>query len=147
MNPTEILKRQHHVLEELFHEIALARDLATRAEILSDLRREVLAYNVLEGSILRRAAATAPRELLLWEEWEDRLRVERVALALDGMDPAAESFAARVTALQDLLEDRIEHAETQLFPKLERLASTRKGSMKRPGPLSPEPRLATEVTP
>ena len=145
-----VLSRQHDHLEDLFHEITLARDVPTRAEILGDLTRELIAHVALEERLLHRAAVAAPREAGLWEDWEGRLRVERIALALDAIDPGATTFGAKVASLQDLFEDRLEYEETRLFPKLQRFVEPRvirETSSMRAGALSPEPQLAMGGTP
>lgn len=119
------LQTQHGELEDLFHEISLAKDVQTRTSILEELASALISHTALEERLLRREVALAPREAGVWEAWEGRLRVERVIVALSAVDPAAESFAAKIGALQDLFEDRIEYEETVLFPKLQRLGDGR----------------------
>ena len=120
MDRIDELEAQHRRLEDLFHEIGLARDLGTRAEILGELGRELIAHVALEERLIHRAATAAPREAGLWEDWVDRLRVERLAFALGAIDPSAPSFSAQVASLQDLFEERLEPEETRLFLKLRR---------------------------
>jgi hemerythrin superfamily protein len=120
MDYIERLKAEHGDLDDLFHEISLAKDAATRAEILGEIGRLLLAHVALEETLICQAAAFAPRENGLWEDFETRLRVERIVGALDAIDPAHTSFAAKVTSLQELVEERIEYEENQLFPKLDR---------------------------
>jgi len=120
MDPINELEAQHSHLEDVFHEILLAKDVPTRTEILQELGGELIAHIGLEERLLRRALFSAPREAGLWEDWEGRLRLERVVIALGAIDPSAETFLARVAALQELFEDRIEYEETRLFPKLQR---------------------------
>ena len=149
MDQIEALKAQHGDLDDLFHEIALAKDDPTKAEILAELGRALIAHVALEERLIHRAAAKAPREAGLWDAWEARLRVERIVIALAAIDPADATFIAKVASLQDLLEERIEYEETQLFPKLEkygdqRLARQHPAPQKPPrsDAASPEPRLA-----
>jgi hypothetical protein len=137
MHPIEALKAQHSHLEDVFHEISLARDVQTRAEILEELAKDLIAHVKLEERLLRRALFSAPREAGLWEDWEGRLRLERVIVALGAIDPSEASFSARIASLQDLFEDRIEHEETKLFPKLERFVTSRVA------PLTPRPERAS----
>ncbi|HVZ74899.1 MAG TPA: hemerythrin domain-containing protein [Polyangia bacterium] len=118
MDAIERLEHQHGRIEDLFHEITLARDLPIRCEILGELGRELIAHVALEERLIHRAAARAPREAGLWDDWESRLRVERVAVALADVDPRGETFDAKIEKLQDLFEERLEYEETQLFPKL-----------------------------
>jgi hypothetical protein len=125
MDYIDRLTTEHGELDDLFHEIALAKDVGTRAEILADLGRLLLAHVTLEETLIRRAAAIAPREAGLRNDWEARLRVERIVVALGAIDPAHESFAAKVTSLQEMLEERIEYEENQLFPKLDRYLTQR----------------------
>jgi hypothetical protein len=119
MNQIDSLKEQHAHLEDLFHEISLAKDVPTRTEILEDLARHLIAHLSLEDRLLRRAAATAPREAGLWEDWERRLPVERVVMMLAAIDPSDSTFGAKVASLQDVFEDRIEYEETRLFQRLQ----------------------------
>jgi hypothetical protein len=143
MDYIDRLTTEHGDLDDLFHEIALAKDVATRAEILGDLGRLLLAHVTLEETLIRRAAAAAPRESGLWDDWEARLRVERIVVALAAIDPAHESFAAKVTSLQEMLEERIEYEEKQLFPKLDRYVTQRPApGRSMPSWHTPEPGVA-----
>lgn len=125
MNNFDQLQTQHGELEDLFHEISLAKDVPTRAAILEELASALISHTALEERLLRREVALAPRQSGVWEAWEGRLRVERVIVALAAIDPADATFAAKVASLQDLFEDRIEYEETILFPKLQRLGDGR----------------------
>jgi|SRR5882672_1796108 len=125
MDQIAALETQHSDLEDLFHEITLAKDLPTKAGILEELASKLIAHVALEDRLLRRAVATAPRESGLLEAWEGRLRVERIIMALAAIDPGDETFGAKIADLQDVFEDRIEYEETQIFPKLRRFAPRR----------------------
>ena len=146
MDQIAALETQHDHLEDLFHEITLAKDVATRAEILRELTAELVVHVALEERVLHRAASAAPREAGLWKDWEDRLRVERVVLALGAIEPDAATFASKVASLQDLFEERLEDQETRLFPKLRRYLDHPRVTRTRPGAPSPESTFAMEGT-
>lgn len=150
MDPIDMLKTQHGHLEDLFHELTLAKEAPTAAKILAELASELVSHIALEDRLLRRALSRAPREVGLWDDWEGRLRIERVTIALGALEPGAETFSAKVASLQDLFEDRIEYEETRLFPKLERFLgqrAAREVPSMRAGATSSEPNVAMGAEP
>jgi hypothetical protein len=120
MNFIDTLKTQHEELEELFHEMGVARGAEVRARIFEELSDTLVAHIGLEERLLRAAVARAPRSSGLLEAWDARLRVERVITLLAAMDVSSETFGAQLERLQDLVEDRVEHEELYVFPRLER---------------------------
>lgn len=120
MNVIQTLLAQHNQLEDLFYDLGVARGAEQRARIFEELSDALVAHIGLEERLLRHAVATAPRESGLLEAWERRLRVERVITMLASMDIAHPTFAAQLERLQDLVEDRVEHEEVYVFPRLEK---------------------------
>jgi hypothetical protein len=118
MDTIEALKNQHEHLEDLFDGVTRATDVPTRRHRLEELRSELVAHVALEEWLIRRAVAAAPRQAGLDLDWEARLRVERVDLALAAIEASDAMFEARIATLHELLEDRREYEETRLFPKL-----------------------------
>jgi hypothetical protein len=121
------LKGQHCQLEDLFHDMSVAKGADRRSRIFEELCDTLVAHIGLEERLLRVAVGRAPRESGLLEAWEARLRVERVITMLAAMDVSSPGFDAELARIQDLFEDRVEHEELHLFPKLERYLSTRSG--------------------
>jgi hypothetical protein len=120
MNFIDTLKAQHDELEELFHDMGVARGAELRARIFDELSDTLVAHIGLEERLLRVAVARAPRSSGLLEVWDARLRVERVMTLLAAMDVQSETFQAQLERLQDLIEERVEHEELYVFPRLER---------------------------
>lgn len=133
MNVIDTLKAQHDELEELFHDMGVARGTELRARIFDELSDTLVAHIGLEERLLRVAVARAPRSSGLLEVWDARLRVERVMTMLAAMDVQSEAFPAQLERLQDLVEDRVEHEEVYVFPRLERyLVTTKRPPATRP---------------
>lgn len=127
MNVIDTLKAQHDELEELFHDLGVARGAELKARIFDELSDTLVAHIGLEERLLRLAVARAPRSSGLLEIWDARLRVERVMTLLAAMDVQSEAFPAQLERLQDLIEERVEHEEVYVFPRLERyLVSARR---------------------
>jgi hypothetical protein len=120
MTVIETLKAQHDELEDLFHDLGVAHGTELRARLFEELSDALVAHVGLEERVLRHAVAKAPRQSGLLEAWERRLRIERVITLLAAMDVADETFPAKLERLQDLVEDRVEHEEVYVFPRLEK---------------------------
>jgi hypothetical protein len=121
------LKAQHCHLEDLFHDMSVAKGPERRARIFEELADTLVAHVGLEERILRTVVGRAPRESGLLEAWETRLRVERIITMLSGMDVTTPSFDAELARLQNFFEERVEHEELHLFPKLDRYWPSRSG--------------------
>jgi hypothetical protein len=142
MNVIDTLKAQHDELEELFHDMSVARGAEVRARIFDELSDTLVAHIGLEERLLRVAVARAPRSSGLLEVWNARLRVERVMTLLAAMDVQSETFQSQLERLQDLVEERVEHEEVYVFPRLERyLVPTNRTPAARPVP-EPAPAVA-----
>jgi iron-sulfur cluster repair protein YtfE (RIC family) len=125
MNFIKTLEAQHDQLEELFHDLTVAHGSDLRARIFEELSDALVAHVGLEERLLHHAMLSAPRESGLLDVWETRLRVERLITILAAMDVSHPTFAADLERLQNMIEERNEHEETIVFPRMEKALAAR----------------------
>jgi hypothetical protein len=117
MNAIRVLEAQQGDLEDLFHEIAGAKDAPTKRQILDEIADKLALQAACEEHVLRRASAASPaaREVL-------RARLRRAeALAAElrrdrGEDVA--STSAKLAALEEEIERQADEVETEVLPRL-----------------------------
>jgi hypothetical protein len=117
MNAIEHLESQHSDIEDLFHELGLAKDVETKSQILAELGASLVSHAASERRLHAALLARHGDEGLVtaWQTQED---AHAIVAALLVLDPADASFEAKTERLQDLFEASVEHEETELFPRL-----------------------------
>jgi hypothetical protein len=118
------LRIQHRELEALFRAVATTTSADRRARVFETLSDTLIAHVGLEERLLRAAVARAPRSAGLLEQWEARLRVERLITTLAAMDVSSATFDGELARLQELVEERVAGEEAHLFPTLSRYLTT-----------------------
>jgi len=137
MNAIEHLESQHGDIEDLFHELGLAKDIATRSVILSELGTSLLSHAASERQLLAALMLRHHDESLVACSQKQRA-ADRTLSTLLAIDPADTTFDAQLGRLQDSFEACVEHEETELFPLIRALVA--------PAQL-PLERLRADVTP
>lgn len=135
MNAIDVLELQHGELEDLFHEVSGAKDVATMRLIVGDISDKLALLDALELHTLRKATAAGRLEAdegpVLWQHGPDastsRARHAQIA-ALVGLLRTADGFVddkvtKQVAALQEDVERDFEEFSREVQPKLTRLFS------------------------
>ncbi len=106
MKATTLLERQHRKVEAILKKLESGR--AGASELLQELANDLAAHMAIEQEIFYPAVR------------EEHAIAELALKRLLSVSPTAPTFAARVTALKDLIEHHVEEEEEELFPKVEK---------------------------
>jgi hemerythrin superfamily protein len=151
-----LLKDDHRSVEKLFKlfEQAGPKALKTKARLVDGMVRELTVHASIEEQIfyprVRRDAQDLDADVL--EALEEHHVVKWLISELDGLDPSAERFEAKVTVLIESVRHHVKEEEGSLFPAVRKafgrpalvamgdaLAAAKKGA-----PIKPRPRLPDE---
>lgn len=114
---TGLLEQQHAEVKALFAQ--LEQGVADPRPLLTELAHERAAHMVIEQEIFYPAVLSASPALV--REGYEEHAIARFALKrLMSTQPSDPSFAARVTALRELVEHHVGEEEDDLFPVAER---------------------------
>ena len=124
MNALKLLKDDHRTVEGLFKKFEQAGERAhkTKRGIVDKIIEELSIHAAVEEQALYPAArkAVPDTEDDVLEALEEHHIVKWVLSELDGMDPEAERFEAKVTVLIENVRHHVEEEEGDLFPKLQK---------------------------
>jgi hypothetical protein len=120
MNAIEHLESQHGDIEDLFHELGLAKDVATRSAILAELGAHLVSHAASERQLLAALTAKFRDERLVACSQKQRAADHTIG-ALLAIDPSDATFESQMERLQDSFEASVEHEETELFPLIRAL--------------------------
>lgn len=151
-----LLREDHRSVEKLFKSFEKAgpNALKTKARLVESMIRELTIHASIEEQIfypgVRQEAGDLGPEVL--EALEEHHVVKWLLSELDGLDPSAERFDAKVAVLIESVRHHVKEEEGKLFPAV-RTEFTRSelGSMgdslaaaKKSAPTTPRPRMPDE---
>jgi hypothetical protein len=117
MKATELLKQQHDDVKELFRQLERADGQV--GSLLEKLANNLSAHMVIEQELFYPAVLSADQDLVL-ESYEEHA-VARFALKrLLKTEPSDQTFFARLTTLQEIIEHHVEGEEDELFRHAEK---------------------------
>ncbi len=120
MNATELLKKQHDQVKQLFQEFERAEDEESKRLAFEQLADDLAAHATIEERLFYPAVYVGDLKDELQEAVEEHLSVKRVIADLLEMNVEEEEFAAKMAVLNELVEDHVEDEEDELFPKVRR---------------------------
>ena len=122
MDAITLLRNDHKTVEQLFKRFERAGDeaLVEKRQIVDRIVEELSIHATIEEQLFYPVArATVPgTEDIALESLEEHHIVKWVLSELDGMDPAAERFDAKVTVLIENVRHHVEEEEGEFFPKV-----------------------------
>jgi hemerythrin superfamily protein len=122
MDAITLLRNDHKTVERLFKRFEKAGDgaLVEKRAIVDRIVEELSIHATIEEQVFYPVArATVPgTEDVALESLEEHHIVKWVLSELDGMDPAAERFDAKVTVLIENVRHHVEEEEGEFFPKV-----------------------------
>ncbi len=122
MDAITLLKQDHKTVEKLFKQFEKAGDNAhkTRRDIVDKVIKELSVHAEIEEQLFYPAARKVTEESkdLVLESLEEHHIVKWVLSELDGMDPEAERFEAKMTVLMENVRHHVEEEEQELFPEV-----------------------------
>jgi hemerythrin superfamily protein len=112
-----VLLEQHARIRELFQQVKDAPD-ASRGEVFDRLRAMLAVHETSEELVLRPVADEDQ-----WQEIADARNAEEkeaneVLAELEDLDPATESFMAKLEAFEKSVDEHAEAEETEEFPRV-----------------------------
>jgi hemerythrin superfamily protein len=122
MDAITFLRSDHKTVEQLFKRFEKAGDgaLVEKRQIVDRIVEELSVHAAVEEQVFYPVArATVPgTEDIALESLEEHHIVKWVLSELDGMDPAAERFDAKVTVLIENVRHHVAEEEGEFFPKV-----------------------------
>jgi hemerythrin superfamily protein len=129
MDAISLLKDDHRAVEALFKRFEQAGSGAhvERRRIVDDIIKELSVHAEIEETVFYPAVreAVPPTNDEVLEALEEHHVAKWVLSELEGMDPTAERFEAKVTVLIENVRHHVEEEESELFPQV-RNAMSRK---------------------
>jgi hemerythrin-like domain-containing protein len=120
MKATELLKKQHREVKDLFKRIENAKDDDTKVELFEELGANLVSHDAIEREIFYPACEESMGMTdLLGEALTEHGTVE-FCLYLADQAKGDDDFEYKCTVLKEVLEHHIEEEEKEFFPKVER---------------------------
>ena len=125
MKATTLLEQQHRKVKSLFKKLeskSLLKKLAggtDHAALVGELANDLIAHMAIEHELFYPAVESIDHDLI-GESIEEHALAEIALKRLIQSDPESDTFAARVTALKELIEHHVQEKEEDLFPKVEK---------------------------
>lgn len=123
MKATEFLKKQHREVFALFEQATGSDDAVERRRLLKQIADDLRIHTTIEEEILYpavRELGTQKAEEMILEAVEEHHVVDLVLAELPEVDPAAETFEAKLTVLRELVKHHVEEEHDELFPMAEK---------------------------
>lgn len=121
MDAIVLLKNDHKTVEKLFKQFEkLAKqgsaDPKAKADLVAEMIQELTTHTYIEESVFYPAAkAAGPKDEVL-ESVEEHHLVVWLLSELGGLDPADESYDAKVRVLMENVRHHVKEEEGELFP-------------------------------
>ena len=129
MDAITLLRNDHRTVEQLFKQFEKAGDSAyvEKRRIVDRIIEELSIHAAIEEQIFYPVArATVPKtEDIALESLEEHHIVKWVLAELEGMDPQAERFDAKVTVLMENVRHHVKEEQDDFFPKVRDALSAR----------------------
>jgi len=123
MKATDFLKKQHREVMKLFKEVERTEAPRERKRLMTDIASHLKVHTTIEEEIFYPAVkeiGTEKAEEMMLEAVEEHHVVDLVLEELPQVDPAADTFEAKMTVLRELIEHHVEEEQDEIFPMAER---------------------------
>ena len=124
MKATDILKKQHREVKNLFKKVEKAEEAGERRQLMEQITRALELHTKLEEEIFYpavRGLETRKAEEMVAEAFEEHHVVKLVLKDLPNVDPEDERFEAKMTVLSELVEHHADEEEEEMFKTAQRL--------------------------
>jgi hemerythrin superfamily protein len=157
MNAITLLKQDHRTVDELFKRFESLGPRAKKGkrDVVDRIVKELAVHATIEEMVLypaiRAEFEKGDVDDLVLESLEEHHVVKWTLSELDGMDPSAERFDAKVKVLMESVRHHVKEEERELFPKVskafgrarleelgEALADAKRAAPTHPHPRSPD---------
>ncbi len=123
MKATDLLKKQHREVKKLFKDVEGTDDAKKRRALMVEIVEHLKLHTSLEEDVFYpavRELGTKKAEEMTLEAIEEHHVVDLVMAELPKVDPAADTFEAKMTVLKELIEHHVEEEEDEMFPMAEK---------------------------
>lgn len=158
MDAITLLKNDHQTVEDLFAKFEKLgpRAMKGRRDVVERIVKELSIHAAIEETVLYPAIREAVKQKevtgLVLESLEEHHIVKWTLSELDGMDPEAERFDAKVAVLIESVRHHVKEEEKELFPKLRQALGKARleelgdalAQAKRVAPTRPHPNMPDE---
>jgi hemerythrin superfamily protein len=121
-----LLEREHGEVSALLMRLKLSSDPDVRRELLPKVRKELLAHERGESSVVYAAFRAQPELSGLAAEHEaDAVRLNEAIRDVLLMPVDAAAFPAALARLVELVQEHVEEEESRYFPEAERVLGSR----------------------
>jgi len=123
MKATDYLKKQHKDVMKLFKEVEKTEDTKGRKRLMGEIVSHLKVHTTIEEEIFYpavREIGTEKAEADILEAVEEHHVVDLVLAELPRVDPAADTFEAKMTVLKELIEHHVKEEQDELFPMAEK---------------------------
>jgi len=119
LNALDLIKDDHKRLKEMFKRAMEANDAAARAELLDEIRAELVAHERMEEDIFYPAlrAATEKANDIVLEGYEEHHVIDVILDEMFTVPEEAEQWGAKLKVLHENLEHHIEEEEGEMFKR------------------------------
>jgi hypothetical protein len=125
MKATQLLKKQHREVKALFKQVEGTDDSSARRRLMGEIEEKLKLHTFIEEEIFYpavkelEARVKKAKEMVL-EAFEEHHVVDLVLAELPKVDPAADTFEAKMTVLKELVEHHVQEEEHEMFPMAEK---------------------------
>ena len=123
MKATDLLKKQHRMVEKLFKQVEKAEEPRRRRQLMDEIGEVLKLHTRIEEEVFYpavRELGTSKAEEMIDEAFEEHHVVDLVLAELPKVDPEDDRFEAKMTVLSELVQHHVEEEEKELFPMAEK---------------------------
>ena len=126
MDAIVLLKNDHKTVEKLFKQFEKmakqgSEDTEAKAGLVAEMIQELTTHTYIEESVFYPAAkAAGPKEDVL-ESVEEHHMVVWLLSEIGGLDPADETYDAKVRVLMENVRHHVKEEENELFPEVRKV--------------------------
>ena len=123
MKATDFLEKQHKEVMKLFKQAEKSEEPKARKRLMTEIVAHLKVHTTIEEEIFYPAVCeigTEKVEDMMLEAVEEHHVVDLVLEELPQVDPAADTFEAKMTVLKELIEHHVEEEQDEIFPMAER---------------------------
>jgi iron-sulfur cluster repair protein YtfE (RIC family) len=126
VDPTQLLKKQHRGVEDLFKKIDRTEEADERRKLLHELAQDLELHMRIEETMFYpavRELETKKADEMVLEAYEEHAVVKLVVAKLPEVDVEDERFEAKMSVLQELIEHHVEEEEKEMFKLAKKLGA------------------------
>ncbi len=113
-----LLKADHEHVSQLFAEYETTRSIATKKSLVAEICTALSVHAQIEEEIFYPAVKAALKDkLLVPEATVEHAGVKDLIAQLQGVEPDAEMYDARVKVLSEYVKHHVKEEQNEMFPK------------------------------